>query len=345
MKHRLSVILVLAVILSTVNVYGQDGETLMLKDSTHLRKKDYNEQYDFENYNSAFPPKKKNMWSIGLNGGASFISGDVSSNLGWGAGLNIQKALGHAFSLRLQGSYLSTSGQDWRAVRLAGQSKFYRNYKTDLTDVSLQGVFHLNNINFHKKQPKVIFSLFGGFGFATVQTKSDIKDANGVIYDYSGIPDATTGSIFPKSGEIGKGDVKDALDQLQDGEYESVLPLKKTDLKIKDRAVLPSYQAGIGLGFRLGKRVDLNIEHRVSVHGSDLLDGTNEAVKNRLPVLSSGSDLVHYTSVGLAFKIGKREEPLYWVNPLFTPLDDVRDLKKRMDAGNFFQDMDDDEPH
>lgn len=68
----------------------EDGmEDMALKDSSYLKKKDYAQQYDYENYTNSFPPKKKNMWAIGLQIGSMFVAGDVEPNVWKSGGLGL----------------------------------------------------------------------------------------------------------------------------------------------------------------------------------------------------------------------------------------------------------------
>jgi outer membrane protein OmpA-like peptidoglycan-associated protein len=75
------------------------------------------------------------------------------------------------------------------------------------------------------------------------------------------------------------------------------------------------------MAFRLGKRVNLAIEDRITIPFTDLLDGQryqNTRGLNGTSILSSSSDYYNYLTVGLNFNIGgsKSVEPLYWINPL-----------------------------
>ncbi|MEI2750488.1 MAG: hypothetical protein V9E88_17240 [Ferruginibacter sp.] len=72
-------------------------------DSTVITRKRQPQQNEFWNNAYNFPAKPRNMWEVGVSGGAFNISGDVPSvfpTLGFG--VHVRKAFGYIFSLRLQ---------------------------------------------------------------------------------------------------------------------------------------------------------------------------------------------------------------------------------------------------
>lgn len=88
---------------------------------------------------------------------------------------------------------------------------------------------------------------------------------------------------------------------------------------------------GIGMAFKVSNKLNVGIEHKFNfVFGqrSDLPDGiqTFNPGDNR----STFRDLLHYTSVKINFNIGKRArtEPLYWVNPLDSVMNEVNSVKE-----------------
>jgi outer membrane protein OmpA-like peptidoglycan-associated protein len=66
--------------------------------------------------------------------------------------------------------------------------------------------------------------------------------------------------------------------------------------------------------------------------------------RNEVGTQTSNLDLPQYTSVRLGFHIGKKEkrvQPLWFVNPLLSPMGDIADLKKKLDDA-WFKDNDKD---
>jgi len=74
------------------------------------------------------------------------------------------------------------------------------------------------------------------------------------------------------------------------------------------------------MAFRLGKKINLAIEDRVTVPFTDLLDGQRYQVGEGLGntgIFTQSGDVYNMLSVGLNFNLGKRAvEPLWWQNPL-----------------------------
>ena len=72
------------------------------------------------------------------------------------------------------------------------------------------------------------------------------------------------------------------------------------------------------MAFKLGKRVNLAIEDRVTFLKDDLIDGQQwqEHPVND-PALTGNYDSYNYASVGLNFNLGSKSvQPLWWINPL-----------------------------
>lgn len=296
--------------------------TLELEDSTHLKKCEFDKQYNYENYLSPYPPKKKNNWAIGIGVGSPMIMGDVRPLLveSYAADLKIRKAISHVFSLRLQSIYADITGIDYKKGLDAP-----KNHKTRMTDHTLQAMFTLNNINFHNRQAKIGFNFYAGAGFATNYTRFNLLDENGNSYDYSGLSDLESYSDRRFS-------VNEVLNILDDG-YETVATWDADQPRIKSTTILPTIVFGGGMDIYLSKRIDLSIESRLSRHFTDQLDGIKAG---------PGSDWFVYSGMGLNFKIGKHKEPLYWQNPLDNSYDDIMTLKKTVDPEVLFQDIDQD---
>lgn len=318
MKRTTTLILSLIIAASAIS----QNLTMELKDSSNLKKCKMDNQYDYENYLSPYPPKKKNNWAIGLGVGSPLILGDVRPLMmeSFGADLKIRKAFSHVFSLRFQSVFAEMKGIDSKTKDPAPD-----NHKTRMTDNTLQAVFTLNNINFHKKQSKVGFNVFVGGGVATNFTQFNLLDENGNPYDYSGLSNVET----PSDRRFSVNEIRNILD---DG-YETSINPEDGKAKIKNTTILPSLVFGGGMDIYLSKRVDLALESRLSRHFTDNLDGYQQG---------KGNDWFLYSSVGVNFKIGKRTQPLYWENPLNESYYKIMDLKQNSDPATSFQDMDQD---
>ncbi len=314
------------------------------------------DKYDAGEY--LFPPRPKNNWSIGVKGGYAFISGDVSSQPGFGLALDVRKALGHAFSLRLQTGFGITKGLNYQPhsgyrggafgnpweINYADPATNTRpnvffNYRMTYYDVGLQGIFNVNNINFYKEQSNWSLFLGAGVGLMGYNTDIDALDANGNIYDFSVIPGISNDPSNP--GVEGKRETIDALKSLLDGEYESWAERHNDSegITIGDDTLTinPMLNLVFGIRYRLGRRVELEIEHRVGITNDDLLDGQRW---QQTGVLTRDFDVYNHTTLGLHFRLGKGEESLWWSNPLTNIYSDVKDAKDIV--SRFTDDMDND---
>lgn len=316
------------------------GQSSTAKDTINVRDKHMMRQAMYEANQEAFPPPRKNNWSIGLQKGLSYVSGDVRAERGLGIGLNLRRALGHTFSVRGQLGTGYARGLNWRPnggflfnsglngsiddnvnyVRDATYRFLYYNYRTRFWDANVQGMVNIGNISFNNSEPKISIFGFAGLGGLLYRTDIDALDENGAIYDYSGIA-VGTNSQDPDSRQ----EVLNSLRNYLDGEYETPAEFHTNRRQILDRTLVPSAVVGMGIAFKMSRRVDLAIEHRVTWTGDDLIDGQRWEETN---TLTANSDYLQYTSIGINFRLGKGEESLWWQNPLTTIYTDVRDLKR-----------------
>jgi outer membrane protein OmpA-like peptidoglycan-associated protein len=312
------------------------AQAITPRDTVNVRNSHNMRQALYETNQDPFAPPRKNNWSIGIQTGNVMLTGDVDPQRGLGVGLNIRKALGHMISLRLQGSTGTTRGLNWRAnggyffnrglngfnnpdanYLTAAYPYVFYNYKMRFWESNLQMVFNIGNINFYKSMPKVGLYTFAGVGGMLYRTQIDALDADGNIYDYSGI----AASQNPDNRK----DVKNSLQNLLDGDYETDAEFHEHKPKVGNSTFLPNASFGLGLALRVSRRVDLTLEHRATWSGEDLLDGQRW---EETRTLTANSDILQFTSIGINFKIGKGEESYWWQNPLNRVYSDVRDLKR-----------------
>ena len=91
-------------------------------------------------------------------------------------------------------------------------------------------------------------------------------------------------------------------------------------------------ELGAGIAFKVSDKLNVGIEHKIGfVFGgrSDLPDGVQTFSTNG-DDRGTFRDLLNYTSVRINFNIGKNatSEPLYWVNPLDSVMNEVNTVKK-----------------
>lgn len=316
-----------------------------LKDSVNVRDRHKMRQWSYENGLNSFPAPRKNNWSLGVQKGLSFISGDVRPERGLGIGINVRKSIGHTLSLRAQASMGNARGLNWvprggfgNNTALNGVNDsvanyttssypfVYYNFRTTYTDFNIQGVLSLNNINFYAKEPKVNMYGFAGLGGMIYRTYVDALDETGNPYDYSNVPNGVNAS---------RQDAINSLRNLLDGEFETEAEVKEGRSMLFNRTFTPTIVLGGGLAFKLSRRVDLSVEHRITWTGDDLLDGQRW---EETQTLTANADYHQYSSIGINFRIGKGEDALWWTNPLDRAYSDLRNLK----SGGIKEDRDSD---
>ena len=223
----------------------------------------------------------KSMWEVGIGGGAMFISGDLTPNLGFGGGLHIRKATDYVFSLRGDFLFGTMEGEKM-------SNGFLRTAQTEWLSGTLFGVFSLNSLRWDKPVRKTnLYAMVGG-GANYFQTDYEVEYA-------------------PRFRTV-------------------------------DQEIAPHLAAGLGIAFRISKRLNIGLETQaMSVFGNraDRIDGITIEAGAPTEMNSDRSlfrDIVSYSALNINFNIGNQStmsEPLYWVNPLDVVLKDINDLKQR----------------
>lgn len=358
--------LLLLVFLSSIFTIGTYAQEETADDDKYRnvpkRLQDQKDQYDDGEY--LFPPKPKNNLSVGIKGGHAFVSGDVSPQPGFGFGINLRKALGHAFSIRLEATggqttglnyktstgYQNHAGNPWNTLYFqpnttVGPPSVYYNFQMTYADLSIQALVNLNNINFYKEQSK--WNVFAGAGIGLMGYYTAVDALRGdnptATYDFSSIP---TYSNDPTTLFTDKQNTIDAIKNTLDGDYET--PAEghgdEEGLEVGNNfyVINPVFMATLGLRYRLSRRLELEIEHRIGITNDDLLDGQRwqengfsggSAYLGRTTPLTRDFDSYHHTTVGLHFRLGKGEESLWWSNPLtevYSTAQESRELVKKL---------------
>ena len=295
---------------------------------------------EFMNNQYYYPAKPRNQWEIGAKVGTFNVLGDVPSNMfNLGFGAHVRKSLGYLFSLRLEYMHGTGRGQHWQQAtnygknpawsdqqsfpgqytpdrvdaagnRIPAQDAIFYNYKTNLNDLGLQGVFSLNNIRFHKAKTGVNLYVLGGIGITWYETNVNALNGN-TPYDFSVI---TTAQEYKNRKEI-KDQIRDLLDDSYETPAESY---GNNRMKLFGNTARPSATIGAGIAFKVSKRVNIAIEDRFTFVTDDLLDGQRwQEQAWGDAVLTRNFDSYNFLSVGLNVNLGaKAVEPLYWLNPL-----------------------------
>lgn len=295
-------------------------------DSSVVPAKRLPQHTEFMANNYAFPAKPRNQWEVGLKVGAFSIAGDVRSVFpGFGAGVHVRKALGYIFSVRGELGVGATKGLNYTkssgyrsnpawasylnpTTNLPDQPVIY-NYKSKVYDFALQGVVTLNNIRFHKAKTGMNLYAFAGGGGMVYDTKIDAHNGT-ANYDFTSIADGTYGD---------RKKLKKAVRDLLDGSYESEAEKDPLRAKLFGKSFRPVFDMGVGLQFKLNKKLSLSIEEKYSLPlKTDLLDGQQWQNSNpAAPSMTRDHDAYNFVSAGINVALGaKSVEPLWWINPL-----------------------------
>jgi hypothetical protein len=319
--------------------YGFSQVTYDPMDSSVVRSKDMDQYTKFKQGIENYPAKPRNQWELGIKTGLFDINGDVSSQLFTvpNVGVHIRKAFGYVFSARLEYVHGTAKGLAWQSSQgytgkggnpwndLGYTGPVFYNYKTSVNDLSLEGVFSLNNIRFHKSKTGVNFYALIGGGGMIYDAKVNAKGSDNQRYNFASITTAQTWKT--------RKDVRDAIKNLSnwDDSYETTAENHGDRRpKLFGQTFKPVMHVGAGVAFKLSNRINLAIEDRVTITKDDLLDGQQWAEQPGPgnAVLSRDFDSYNFASVGLNFNLGsKAVEPLWWQNPLDYAYQEIRKPK------------------
>ncbi len=383
MKHvrQLSLLILCSLMLSPLGAQTVDPEAYPGERAQ--------QQQEFLDGESAFPAKPRSMWSLGIKGGAAYVTGDVAPQPGYGFGLDVRRGLGHVVSLRLQASggqakglnfqpsrgYRNHSDNPWSELYFPGQvnqidnanpipPQVYYNFQMRYADVSVQAVFNLNNINFYKEQPKWGLHALIGAGLMAHHTRVDAGRGtapNIDPYDFSGIDQIPLErGPFSLSGRRNR---LDAIRNILDGEYESPAEgsSRATGLTIGNNVYTtqPIIVGGLGATYRLNNRIDIELEHRFTWAGSDLLDGQRwqeagfsggSGYASAITPLTPNNDSYQQTTIGIHIRLGKGADATWWNNPMnqvYNGIQESREVVKKLSEdsdGDGIPDLYDKEP-
>jgi hypothetical protein len=183
-----------------------------------------------------YPAKPRNMWEIGVKAGLFTISGDVTPQPGLGYGLHIRKAFGYLFSLRLNymegkgrglnwlpsGGYSNNEAWADRYSNATPATNVFYNYRSEVRDLSLEGVFTLNNIRFHKAKSGLnlyVLAGLGGMGY-DVHVNALNDQGNAITNPFDPSLRYNFGSITGGTFE-GRKETRNELKELLDDTYET----------------------------------------------------------------------------------------------------------------------------
>lgn len=338
-----------------------------------IRKKDQAQHAEWKEGKNQFPGRPRDMWQIGIGGGSFIIGGDVKPQFGWGASLHVRKSIGYVFSLKAEYMFGQARGLNYQASTAGAHpnifpfpltptgnpnivvkpglyttgNAFYANYFVpQYHSLSLQTVYNLNNIKFHRKNNKWSLNLIVGLGANLYQTKINALNSNDAAYNSGTTNMSTVSAGLDATNIADRKTLRDRVKAILDDSYETLAQQNSKNIfhvgKDEKRMVVNPYVSlGLSLEFLITSRISIALEHQAFISDDDYIDGKSRKENG---ANTSNIDIPHYTSLRLNFHIGKKSkriQPLWFVNPLVYPMQDVADLKEKLDD-DWFKDSDDD---
>jgi outer membrane protein OmpA-like peptidoglycan-associated protein len=309
------------------------GYSYDIRDSSLIPTKRLAQHNEFLNNTYPFPAKPRNEWEIGVKGGYTSGFTDVSN---WGPtggyGFHIRKALGYLFSLRAEYDWIRLKGLNYQMSQSYGRNPslisifpedvnqnyapIFYNYRSTVHELTIQGVFTLNNINFHKAKTGFNWYVFGGFGGMTYSTlyKQDASYVQGY---------ANVIAQFPDQSHKNKKAIRDALKNVLTGNWDQIAERPSNSGTLGSAPFSVVGVAGMGFQFKLSDRFNLALEDKFTFSATDLLDGQQwqnnwtQGATNSIAQTRS-ADAYNFVSIGVNYNIFAKHavEPLWWLNPL-----------------------------
>jgi len=292
-----------------------DASYSWVLDSSKRSVKNMPQQNEFMNNTYPYPAKPRDMWEIGISGGASYIFGDIDPQIGFGGGLSVRRALGHVFSLRGSWNGSINKGLDYRLrgepdhggpwTRIyTNRGNFYvANYKNQLHQLSIDAIASLNTISHYRGNPKS--NIYALVGYSIMSADVDVNALNGSTpYNFETMTDYNG-----KRSDIKK-DIKDALDDSYENNAAAVNGDRDDAFDGSgNRIVRHGVNIGAGIAWKLSDKINIGIEQKFTLPFDDNFDGLK---------MGQNNDVVAATQLRLNFNLGnpaKAVQPLWWLNP------------------------------
>jgi len=315
--------------------FAQTITSYDMRDSSLIPAKRLPQHNEFTQNAYPFPAMPRNQWEVGVKAGLFDVIGDVHSKIFTpGVGVHVRKALGYLFSVRGEYTmgwakglnYSPSSGyihnQAWSgwfgppgsAYNPATEPVFY-NYKTTINELSLQGVFTLNNIRFHRAKSGWNAYVFGGIAGMIYNTKINaFNDESGTYAKYNFASALAIAPTYENRKDI----KKELKDNIFDGTYETHPEDEPGHAKVFQEPFRWAFVLGAGFQFKVSNKWNIAVEDKFSSPKTDLLDGQQWQENSQVtPAQTRDFDTYNFFSVGANFNLGKKAvEPLWWINPL-----------------------------
>ena len=318
--------------LSYANAQGV-GSSYDIRDSSLIPTRRLAQHNEFLNNAYPFPAKPRNEWEIGIKGGYTTGFTDVTN---WGPtggfGFHVRKALGYVFSIRAEYDWIRLRGLNYQYSASYGKNaqldaiypqqasgafdSIFYNYRSTVHELTLQGLFSFNNINFHKAKVKFNWYLFGGIGAATYSTlyKADPNYVQGFV---------NVINQFPNDDYKHKKQIRDALKGVLTGKWDVIAERPSNSGGLGGAPITMVGVLGLGMEFKINDRLNIALEDKVTLTTTDLLDGQQwqnnyTAGATQSIAQTRSADAYNFASIGINYNIFAKHavEPLWWLNPL-----------------------------
>jgi len=258
----------------------------------------------------------------GIGKGYAFrAANNYAKNPAWGTGITDPAQRYNApMELTGPGGVRYTASSVTGLLPTTPWDQVFYNYKTNVQDLSLEGIITLNNIRFHKS--KTGFNVYGIAGIGGTVYDTKVNALNGSSkYNFN----ALTQSAYKNR----KSFLKDMRNNVLDETFETPAENQgERRPKLFGDTFKPSGTVGMGMAFKLDKkgRINLAIEDRWTFIKDDLLDGQRwQEHAWGDAVLTRDFDSYNMLSLGLNINLGaKAVEPLWWINPLDYAYSEIR---------------------
>ncbi len=316
---------------ASVSLAQVSASSYDIRDSSLIPSKRLPQHNEFLQNAYPFPAKPRNQWEVGVKGGLPFGSTDVRY---WGPtggfGIHVRKAIGYVFSLRGEFDWLRIKGLNfepssdfknntaWTSQGYTpGVDHVFYNYRSTINELTLQGLFTLNNIRFHKVKTGFNAYGFGGIGLSRYNTFVNTHNGSG---NYAAAFDAIYTQFGGPSGFIygNRKDIKKAVKAAMTGKFDTQAEEDQGHPKLGGWPIYPVFVAGIGAEYKLSNKFNLALEYKHTFIKTDLLDGQQWQENGATQTAQTRDfDSYGFLSLGLNVNLGnKAVEPLWWLNPL-----------------------------
>jgi opacity protein-like surface antigen len=285
MASKKFTLLVSLVIAGATAGYSQLGGTIDYQDSTKINKKKLPQYNEWKNNSktNVFPPVPKAQGQLSVYGGLLLTDADAPTEAGYNVGVSYRKALGYVVSIRGGIGYGVVKGLDYKQSaylynnpvltrnysRPSGPGYYVHSHKTTVWTPSLDMIFSLNNIMFHRAKSK--FNFYGLVGWTPLIYQTKLDALNGSApYNYNNLSQ----NFFARPRK----DIRSDLKNFFDGDYETDAVVRSREPNFDQSGngkpqIRHSFNLGGGMEFRIASRMSLGLEFKYIMANDDYIDG------------------------------------------------------------------------